>query len=97
MIQPWGNLYVATNEPLYNYFDKMRSQYKVPLLKDYKELWSNTSEWYNETALLNDRKPVVFDGCMRVAEDTEVPYGAKTDVETLYNLTKDCKDGNNTC
>ena len=97
MIQPWRNLYIATNEPFYNYFDKLRSHFKVHLLDDYKELWGNTSEWYNETTLVNNGKPVEFDGYMRVAVDTEVFYRAKTRVETFYNLTKDCKDGVNTC
>lgn len=97
MIHPWRNLYIATNEPFYNYFDKLRSQYKVHLLDDYRELWSNTSEWYNETTLLNNGRPVEFDGYMRVAVDTEVFYRAKTRVETFYNLTYDCKDGVNTC
>lgn len=97
MIQPWRNLYVATNEPFYNFFDKLRSQYKVRLLDDYKELWGSTSEWYNETKLLNDGRAVEFDGYMRVAVDTEVFYRAKKRVETFYNLTKDCKDGINTC
>ncbi|XP_044479297.1 uncharacterized protein LOC123206210 [Mangifera indica] len=97
MVQPWRHLYIATNEPFYNYFDKLRSQYKVHLLDDYKELWSNSSEWYNETASLNNGRPVEFDGYMRVAVDTEVFYMAKVRVETFYNLTKDCKDGVNTC
>lgn len=97
IIQPWRNLYIATNEKFYNYFDKLRSQYKVHLLDDYKELWGNTSEWYNETKVLNGGRPVEFDGYMRVAVDTEVLYRAKTQVETFYNLTKDCKDGINTC
>lgn len=97
IIKPWRNLYIATNEPFYNYFDKLRSQYKVHLLDDYKELWANTSEWYNETRLLNGGRPVEFDGYMRVAVDTEVLYRAKTRVETFYNLTQDCKDGINTC
>ncbi|ONH99017.1 hypothetical protein PRUPE_6G005200 [Prunus persica] len=97
MVQPWRNLYIATNEPFYNYFDKLRSQYKVHLLDDYKELWSNASEWYNETRILNDGRPVEFDGYMRVEVDTEVLYRAKTRVETFYNLTGDCKDGINTC
>ncbi|OWM69274.1 uncharacterized protein LOC116211302 [Punica granatum] len=96
-IQPWRNLYIATNEPFYNYFDKLRSQYKVHLLNDYKELWGNTSDWYNETTALNNGRPVEFDGYMRVAVDTEVLYRAKTRVETFYNLTRDCKDGINTC
>ncbi|KAL7613599.1 uncharacterized protein LOC111898595 [Lactuca sativa] len=97
VIQPWRNLYVATNEKFYNYFDRLRSHYKVHLLDDYKELWGNTSEWYNETRVLNGGNPVEFDGYMRVAVDTEVLYRAKTQVETFYNLTKDCKDGINTC
>ncbi|KAL6996869.1 hypothetical protein U1Q18_006997 [Sarracenia purpurea var. burkii] len=97
MIQPWRNLYIATNEPFYNYFDKLRSHYKVHLLDDYKELWGNTSEWYNETRLVNGGRPVDFDGYMRVEVDTEVLYRAKTRVETFYNLTSDCKDGINTC
>ncbi|KAF6155196.1 hypothetical protein GIB67_019722 [Kingdonia uniflora] len=97
MIQPWRNLYIATNEQFYNYFDKLRSQFKVHLLDDYKGLWGSTSEWYNETTLLNKGNPVDFDGYMRVAVDTEVLYRAKTRVETFYNLTSDCKDGVNTC
>ncbi|KAL1323282.1 hypothetical protein HN51_033625 [Arachis hypogaea] len=97
MIQPQRNLYIATNEPFYNYFDKLRPNYKVHLLDDYKELWGTTSEWYNETTLLNNGKPVEFDGYMRAAVDTEVFYRGKTHVETFYNLTKDCKDGVNTC
>ncbi|KAK4373764.1 hypothetical protein RND71_004441 [Anisodus tanguticus] len=97
LVTPWRNLYVATNEPFYNYFDKLRSHYKVHLLDDYRYLWSNTSEWYNETAQLNNGHPVESDGYMRVEVDTEVLYRAKTQVETFYNLTKDCKDGINTC
>lgn len=97
VIQPWRNLYIATNEPFYNYFDRLRSHYKVHLLDDYKELWGNTSEWFNETRLLNGGTPVDFDGYMRVEVDTEVLYRAKTQVETFYNLTTDCKDGINRC
>ncbi|KAJ0616976.1 putative GDP-fucose protein O-fucosyltransferase [Helianthus annuus] len=97
VIQPWRNLYIATNEPFYNYFDRLRSYYKVHLLDDYKELWGDKSEWYNETLVLNGGRPVVFDGCMRAEVDTEVLYRAKTRVETFYNLTKDCKDGIHTC
>lgn len=90
-------LYIATNEPDYNYFDKLRSQFKVSLLDDYKDLWAKNSEWYNETTLLNKGQPVDFDGYMRVEVDTEVFFRAKTRVETFYNLTNDCKDGINTC
>ncbi|XP_075490286.1 uncharacterized protein LOC142528903 [Primulina tabacum] len=97
IIEPWRNLYIATNEPFYNYFDKLRSRYKVHLLDDYSHLWGNTSEWYNETTNLNGGRSVDFDGYMRVEVDTEVLYRSKTRVETFYNLTKDCKDGINTC
>nr|GMD14896.1 uncharacterized protein LOC109160053 [Ipomoea batatas] len=97
MIKPGRHLYIATNEPFYNYFDKLRPHYKVHLLDDYKHLWSNVSEWYNETTLLNGGKPVDFDGYMRVEVDTEVLYRSKIRVETFYNLTSDCKDGVNTC
>ncbi|KAG6484433.1 uncharacterized protein LOC122011823 [Zingiber officinale] len=97
MIREWRNLYIATNEPFYNYFDKLRSHYKVHLLDDYKDLWGSASEWYNETMSLNNGRPVEFDGYMRVAVDTEVLYRAKNRVETFNNLTRDCKDGINTC
>nr|XP_043627902.1 uncharacterized protein LOC122599449 [Erigeron canadensis] len=97
VVQPWRNLYIATNEPYYNYFDRLRSHYKVHLLDDYKELWGNKSEWYNETTVLNGGRPIPFDGYMRAEVDTEVLYRAKTRVETFNNLTKDCKDGINSC
>ncbi|XP_051131338.1 uncharacterized protein LOC127251617 [Andrographis paniculata] len=97
LVAPWRNLYIATNEPFYNYFDKLRSHYKVHLLDDYRNLWGNASEWYNETRQLNRGRPIEFDGYMRAAVDTEVFYRAKNRVETFYNLTMDCKDGINTC
>lgn len=97
LIQYQRKLYIATNEPDYHYFDKLRSRFKVSLLDDYKDLWAKNSEWYNETTLLNKGQPVDFDGYMRVEVDTEVFFRAKTRVETFNNLTKDCKDGINTC
>ncbi|PKA58264.1 CRS2-like protein, chloroplastic [Apostasia shenzhenica] len=97
MVKPWRNLYIATNEPFYNHFDKLRSHYKVHLLGDYNEMWGNVSEWHNETVLLNGGNPVEFDGYMRVAVDTELFYRAKLQVETFNNLTRDCKDGIHTC
>ncbi|KAJ0981603.1 hypothetical protein J5N97_009858 [Dioscorea zingiberensis] len=97
VVSSWRNLYIATNEPYYNFFDKLRSHYKVHLLDDYQEMWGNKSEWYNEMRELSGGKPVEFDGYMRVAVDTEVFYRAKTQVETFNNLTSDCKDGINTC
>uniref|UniRef100_A0ACD5WU20 Uncharacterized protein n=1 Tax=Avena sativa TaxID=4498 RepID=A0ACD5WU20_AVESA len=97
LIKEWRNLYIATNEPFYYYFDKLRSHYHVHLLDDYKELWSNTSEWYNETTSITGGKPVPFDAYMKVIVDTEVFYRSKAKVETFNNLTRDCKDGINTC
>ena len=97
MVQPWRSLYIATSEPFYNYFDKLRSHYKVHLLDAYKELWGNTREGYNETRLLNRGQPVDFDGYMRVEVDTEVLYRAKIRVEMFCNLTSDCKDGIKAC
>lgn len=67
------------------------------MLDDYKEMWGNTSEWYNETKALNNGHPVDFAGYMRVAVDTEVFYRAKNQIETFNNPTSDCKDGFNTC
>ncbi|XP_031488541.1 uncharacterized protein LOC116256337 [Nymphaea colorata] len=96
-IQPGRKVYIATNEPFYNYFDHLRSDYKIYLLNDFSELWGVSSEWYNETRLLNRGDPVTFDGYMRVEVDTEVLYRAKKRIETFGDLTKDCKDGINTC
>ncbi|XP_078441848.1 calcium ion binding protein [Wolffia australiana] len=97
VLQPWRKLYIATNEPFYNYFDKLRSNFKVHLLDDFKDLWGNQSEWYNQTReLLAGREPE-FDAHMRVAVDTEVFYRAKTRVETFNNLTADCRNGVHTC
>ncbi|CAA7404125.1 unnamed protein product [Spirodela intermedia] len=97
VIQPRRNLYIATNEPFYHYFDKLRSHFTVHLLDDFKDLWGNQSEWYNETRELSDGRPPEFDEHMRVAVDTEVLYRAKTRVETFNNLTRDCKNGINSC
>ncbi|KMZ71243.1 hypothetical protein ZOSMA_185G00620 [Zostera marina] len=97
LVKEWRNLYIATNEPFYHYFDKLRSHYKVHLLDDYKELWGEESEWRNETTALNSGNPVEFDGFMRMAVDTEVFYRAKTQIQTFNDLTSDCKDGINSC
>ncbi|KAE8660331.1 Detected protein of confused Function [Hibiscus syriacus] len=71
----------AQNKQLWPHLDSDTSPdailTKVHLLDDYKELWSDKSEWYNETTMLNIRKPVEFNGYMRVAVDTEVRYRSK--------------------
>ncbi|KAL5198560.1 hypothetical protein ABZP36_002072 [Zizania latifolia] len=38
LLKTMRNLYIATNEPFYNYFDKLRSHFHVHLLDDYKAL-----------------------------------------------------------
>ncbi|KAL9455429.1 hypothetical protein AB3S75_010786 [Citrus x aurantiifolia] len=97
VVHPWTNLYIATNEPSYNYFDTLRSEYKVHLLDDYRDLWNSTSEWYHWMTRLTRGRPVEFDGYMRAIVDTEVFYRGKIRLETFNNLTKDCKDGVGYC
>ncbi|CAI9089820.1 OLC1v1024460C1 [Oldenlandia corymbosa var. corymbosa] len=91
------NLYIATNEPDTSFFDPLKDKYATHFLDDYKDLWNETSEWYEETMKLNNGNPVEFDGYMRVSVDTEVFLRAKKQIETFNDLTKDCKDGINTC
>ncbi|KAG6545463.1 hypothetical protein Mapa_013064 [Marchantia paleacea] len=91
------NLYIATNERDEHYFDKLRGKWKVYTLDDFKELWSETSEWYKEMKELNGGVPVEFDGYMRVEVDSEVLYKAKKRIETFNDLTKDCKLGLGAC
>ncbi|XP_060189431.1 uncharacterized protein LOC132618388 [Lycium barbarum] len=91
------NLYIATNEPNTSFFNPLKDKYSTHFLDEYKDLWDEKSEWYAETAKLNNGNPVEFDGYMRVSVDTEVFLRGKKQVETFNDLTKDCKDGINTC
>jgi hypothetical protein len=90
-------VYIATNEMESDYFDKLRAWNEVYLLDDFKELWSNTSEWYNSTLTLTGGQPVEFDSYMRVIIDTEVFYRGKKMLETFNDLTSDCKNGVGRC
>jgi hypothetical protein len=90
-------VYIATNEMESGYFDKLRAWNEVYLLDDFKELWSNTSEWYNSTLTLTGGQPVEFDSYMRVIIDTEVFYRGKKMLETFNDLTSDCKNGVGRC
>jgi hypothetical protein len=90
-------VYIATNEMESDYFDKLRVWNEVYLLDDFKELWSNTSEWYNSTLTLTGGQPVEFDSYMRVIIDTEVFYRGKKMLETFNDLTSDCKNGVGRC
>lgn len=91
------HLYVATNEPDTSFFDPLKDKYTTHFLDDFKDLWDENSEWYNETMQLNNNVAVEFDGYMRAEVDTEVFLRGKKQLETFNDLTNDCKDGVNTC
>ncbi|XAR68241.1 hypothetical protein NMG60_11003310 [Bertholletia excelsa] len=96
-IEDGRNLYVSTDEPDTSFFDPLKDKYSTHFLDEYKDLWDENSEWYTETAKLNNGNPVEFDGYMRISVDTEVFLRGKMQIETFNDLTKDCKDGVNTC
>lgn len=91
------NLYIATDEQDLSFFDPLKDKYSTHFLDEYKELWDENSEWYNEMSKLNNGVPVEFDGYMRASVDTEVFLRGKKQIETFNDLTRDCKDGINTC
>ncbi|KAI3457690.1 hypothetical protein Pfo_014353 [Paulownia fortunei] len=96
-IEDGRNLYIATNEPYTSFFDPLKDKYSMHFLDEYKDLWDSNSDWYAEMTKLNKGNPVEFDGYMRVSVDTEVFLRGKKQIETFNDLTKDCKDGINTC
>ncbi|GMG98764.1 hypothetical protein Nepgr_000604 [Nepenthes gracilis] len=96
-IEEGRNLYIATDEPDTSFFDPLKDKYTTHFLNDYKDLWDENSEWYSETTKLNNGSPVKFDGYMRISVDTEVFLRGKRQLETFNDLTRDCKDGINTC
>ncbi|XP_075481805.1 uncharacterized protein LOC142522360 isoform X2 [Primulina tabacum] len=96
-IEDGRNLYIATNEPEVSFFDSLKDKYSTHFLDEYKYLWDQNSDWYEEMTKLNKGNPVEFDGYMRVSVDTEVFLRGKIQIETFNDLTKDCKDGINTC
>ncbi|KAA8524898.1 hypothetical protein F0562_011321 [Nyssa sinensis] len=96
-IEDGRNVYIATNEPDTSFLDPLKDKYSTHFLNEYKDLWDENSEWYSETTKLNNGVPVEFDGYMRVSVDTEVFLRGKKQIETFNDLTRDCKDGVNTC
>ncbi|EPS74020.1 hypothetical protein M569_00720, partial [Genlisea aurea] len=96
-IEDGRNLYVATNEPDVSFFDPLKDRYSTHFLDDYRDLWEPNSDWYIDMTKLNNGNPVEFDGYMRISVDTEVFLRGKKQIETFNDLTKDCKDGINTC
>ncbi|KAL6999856.1 hypothetical protein U1Q18_001012 [Sarracenia purpurea var. burkii] len=91
------NIYIATDETDMSFFDPLKDRYSTHFLNEYKDLWDENSEWYTETTKLNNGVPVEFDGYMRSSVDTEVFLRGKKQIETFNDLTRDCKDGVNTC
>lgn len=91
------NLYIATDEPDISFFDPLKDKYSTHFLDEYKGFWDENSEWYSEMTKLNNGVPVEFDGYMRASVDTEVFLRGKKQIETFNDLTRDCKDGINTC
>ncbi|KAI5649140.1 hypothetical protein M9H77_35145 [Catharanthus roseus] len=91
------NLYISTNEPDTSFFDPLKDKYSIHFLEEYSDLWNETSEWYQDTMKLSNGVSVEFDGYMKVSVDTEVFLRGKKQIETFNDLTKDCKDGVNTC
>lgn len=79
------------------FFDPLKDKFSTHFLDEYKDLWDENSEWYSETVKLNNGAPVEFDGYMRASVDTEVFLRGKRQIETFNDLTRDCKDGVNTC
>lgn len=96
-IEDGRNLYVATNEKDTSFFDPLKDKYSTHFLDEYSDLWNTESDWYAEMTKLNNGNPVEFDGYMRISVDTEVFLRGKKQIETFNDLTKDCKDGINTC
>lgn len=96
-IEDGRNLYISTNEPDTSFFDPLKDKYSIHFLDEYNDLWNGTSEWYHDTTTLNNGVPVEFDNYMKISVDTEVFLRGKKQIETFNDLTKDCKDGVNTC
>ncbi|KAI4308577.1 hypothetical protein L6164_031635 [Bauhinia variegata] len=96
-VEEGRHLYIATNENDTSFFDPLRNKYKIHFLDEFMDLWGEKTEWYSEATKLNNGVPVEFDGYMRLSIDTEVFLRGKKKIETFNDLTKDCKDGINTC
>ncbi|KAL3821611.1 hypothetical protein ACJIZ3_007516 [Penstemon smallii] len=96
-IEDGRNLYIVTDERKLSLFNPLKDKYSTHFLDEYKDLWDSNSDWYSETMKLNSGNPVEFDGYMRMSVDTEVFLRGKKQIETFNDLTKDCKNGINTC
>lgn len=96
-IEDGRELYISTDERKKSFFDPLKSKYSTHFLDEHRDLWDVDSDWYAETSKLNNGKPVEFDGFMKISVDSEVLSRGKRHIETFNDLTKDCKNGINTC
>ncbi|KAL8511357.1 hypothetical protein ACS0TY_017957 [Phlomoides rotata] len=96
-IQEGREVYIATDEEETSFFDPLKAKYSTHFLDDHMDLWDVNSDWYYETAKLNNGNAVEFDGYMRTSVDSEVFIRGKKQIETFNDLTKDCKYGTNAC
>lgn len=96
-IEDGRTVYIATNEPRTSFFNPLKDKYSIHFLDEYKDLWDTSSDWFYETTKLNNGNAVEFDGYMKLSVDSEVFFRGKKQIETFNDLTKDCKDGVNTC
>ncbi|KAG6385202.1 hypothetical protein SASPL_154030 [Salvia splendens] len=97
-VEDGRRVFVATDEDEARLFDVLNQRYEVRFLEDYRDLWDEGSDWDYEVRKLNDDiVGVEFDGYMRELVNYDVFSRGKTKVETFYDLTRDCKDGLNTC
>ncbi|XP_073023219.1 uncharacterized protein [Primulina eburnea] len=96
-IEDGRELYISTDERNKSFFDPLKSKYSTHFLDELRDLWDVNSDWYAEMLKLNSGKPVEFDGFMKVSVDSEVLSRGKRHIETFNDLTKDCKNGINTC
>ncbi|KAL1567568.1 hypothetical protein AAHA92_03034 [Salvia divinorum] len=96
-VEDGRRVYVATDEEEAALFDALKARYEVRFLEDYRDLWDEGSDWDYEVRKFNDESSVEFDSYMRELVNYDVFSRAKKKVETFYDLTRDCKDGLNTC
>ena len=62
------HVYLATNEDIPNFFDALKELYLTSTLADFRNLWAEGSNWWNDTSQLFDASNAEpFDGMMEVS------------------------------
>lgn len=95
-VEDGRSVYIATDEADRSFFDPLKERYSIQFVDEHRDLWDGNSDWYYETTRLNNGSAIEFDGYMRQMVD-EVFMMGKEKIETFNDLTKDCRDGLNTC